>query len=177
MSLPERIPLQKRKVVKKSIGGTIGLLFVGGLLSALFAGFFYAGEADLPPMLLALRPTLLIVLLVFFGLLLCWNPVYQYFYWKRYFYDMDEKNIVIRKGVIAQKEITLPFTRITDVYVDQDVFDVLFRLYDVHMSTPTEQSGLFAHIDGVDKEGSVELRRMILERINKEESSPGKALA
>lgn len=177
MSLRERIPLQKRKVVKKSIGGTIGVLFVAGFLSVFFVAFFYAGEADLPPMLLALRPTLLIALFAFFGFLLCWNPVYQYVYWKRYFYDMDEKNIVIRKGAIAQKEITLPFSRITDVYVDQDLFDLMFGLYDVHMSTPTEQSGQFEHIDVVDKGGSVELRRMILERINKEDASSGTVLA
>ena len=51
--------------------------------------------------------------------------------------------------------------------MDQDLFDVLFGLYDVHISTPTEQSGLFAHIDGVDKEGSQELRQFILHRMNR----------
>jgi membrane protein YdbS with pleckstrin-like domain len=85
---------------------------------------------------------------------------------ERYFYDMDASNIVIRKGVFAQKEITLPFSRITDVYVDQDVLDAVFGLYDVHISTPTQQSGAFAHIDGVDKAGSQLLRTMILDGMN-----------
>lgn len=113
---------------------------------------------------------LVIAWFFFVALLLCWNPLYQYLYFKRYFYDMNEKNIIIRKGVLAQKEITLPFSRITDVYVDQDILDVLFKLYDVHISTPTEESGLFAHIDGVSREGSKKLREMILDRINEEGS-------
>ena len=69
------------------------------------------------------------------------------------------------------QEITLPFSRITDVYVDQDMFDVFFGLYDVHISTPTQESGLFAHIDGVNKAGSQELRQMILDRINRSETA------
>jgi hypothetical protein len=43
---------------------------------------------------------------------------------------------------------------------------VVFGLYDVHMSTPTESSGQFAHIDGVDKAGSQQLRALLLERIH-----------
>ena len=81
---------------------------------------------------------------------------------------MDDNNIIIRIGVFAKKEITLPFEKITDVYVDQDLLDVIFGLYDVHISTPTFQSSQYAHIDGVDKEGSQKLRKMILEKINKE---------
>ena len=170
--LRETIPLQKSKIVKKSMGGMIGVLVLAGFLTIFVVGFFFAEPDDMPEILRLLRSAIMVVFPVLIGLLLCSVPVYEYYYWKRYFYDMDEKNIVIRKGVIAQKEITLPFSRVTDVYVDQDLMDVMFGLYDVHISTPTEESGQFAHIDGVDKEGSRELRRMILERMNRQDNKP-----
>ena len=171
-TLRETIPLQKSKIVKKSIGGVLTLLVLVGFLSIFIVVLFNTEPDKLPPIMRLIRSILLVALPVVIGLLLCSVPVYQYYYWKRYFYDVDERNIVIRKGVIAQKEITLPFNRVTDVYVDQDLFDAIFGLYDVHISTPTEESGQFAHIDGVDKEGSRQLRQMILERINREDNKP-----
>jgi len=168
-ALRETIPLQKLKILKKSIGGTVGVLLVCGIISVFICLFLFAEPRDTPKTLLDIRTFLLVIWFSFVALLLISTPVYQYFYFKRYFYDMDGKNIVIRKGVIAQKEITLPFSRITDVYVDQDILDVPFGLYDVHISTPTQESGLFAHIDGVNKHGSVQLRQMLLDNINKED--------
>lgn len=167
--LRETIPLQKAKVVKKSIGGTVGVLVFCGMLTAFFVApfVFPAGDSALDSLQKA-RVPILVAWLAFVLCLLVWIPVYQYLYFKRYFYDIAGKDIVIAKGVLARKEITLPFSRITDVYVDQDILDAAFGLYDVHISTPTEQSGLFAHIDGVDKEGSQQLRRMILDRLHGE---------
>lgn len=100
-------------------------------------------------------------------LLILWSPLYEYWYLRNYFYDMDEKNLIIRKGVITKTEITLPFTKITDVFVDQDLFDVVLCLYDLHISTPTAESGRFAHIDGVDARGAAKLKAMILDRVNR----------
>ena len=156
-ALRETIPLQKRKIFKKSLSVFI-LVPVCASLVLLIPSVF--GLCPKNPIVLILGALLSIA--CFFII-----PLYQYFYFKRYFYDIDENNIVIRKGVITQKEITLPFSRITDVYVDQDFFDVLFGIYDVHISTPTQESGLFAHIDGIDKKGSEQLKKMILDKINK----------
>lgn len=148
----------------------IGILFLCGFLSLFLGAFLFGDIKGMPKILIAIRSVVRYGLPILLLFLFCWNPIYQHIYWKRYYYDMDHKNIIIRKGVVAQKEITLPFSRITDVYVDRDIFDVMFGLYDVHISTPTQESGQFAHIDGVNKEGSQSLRQMILDRINKEES-------
>ena len=169
-SLRETVPLQNVKILKKSIGGFWGMFLLCGFISIFVVPLCFFPVEDIYEVLDVVRKVLGIAWLVFVVLLLCWIPVYQYLYFQRYFYDMDEKNIVIRKGVWAQKEITLPFSRITDVYVDQDILDVPFKIYDVHISTPTEKSGMFAHIDGVNKEGSQQLRQMILDRINQEDS-------
>lgn len=166
-SLREQIPLRISKVIKKCMAGAILILVLMGFSAIFVVPFLLTKSGKLS---MEANPYVFVGWLLFFGFLLCWNPIYQMLYFKRYFYDIDGKNIVIRKGVIAQKEITLPFSRITDVYVDRDLLDVLFGLYDVHISTPTEESGRFAHIDGVDKEGSRQLRQMILDNINTNES-------
>jgi membrane protein YdbS with pleckstrin-like domain len=98
---------------------------------------------------------------------LCGSPIQWILYFRRYFYDSDSLTITIRKGIITQKEVTLPFTQVTDVYVDQDIFDVLFGLYDVHISTATQESGQHAHIDGVCKKDALRLKELILSGINK----------
>jgi hypothetical protein len=50
--------------------------------------------------------------------------------------------------------------------VDQDLFDVFFGLYDVHISTATATSGTRAHIDGIEKASAEEIRKLILSKIH-----------
>lgn len=91
--------------------------------------------------------------------------IYQYLYYKTYFYNLTNDHIIIFKGVIAPKEITIPYEKIQDIYVDQDILDRLFGLYDVHISTPTASSGQAAHIDGVEKTIAEELRALLLQKV------------
>lgn len=93
------------------------------------------------------------------------NYLYQRWYFAVYFYDLTPDFIRIRKGPITPREITIPYERIQDVYVDQDLLDRIFGLYDVHLSTATISSGMEAHIDGVEKQAAEGLRTIILETI------------
>lgn len=164
-SLRKRIPLQRRKVAKKAVGNMLGWVVALGVASIFVYSINLGAEGE-PAFISVGVPILRIAIPTFGILLIAWAPVYEYLYFLRYDYEMDDKNVFIRKGVFAKREIVLPFSRITDVYVDQDLFDAMLGLYDVHISTPTEESGQFAHIDGVDRSGSRTLRDMILERIN-----------
>jgi uncharacterized membrane protein YdbT with pleckstrin-like domain len=170
------IPLRKRKILKKLLSSTAGSILPWAVALLLALAFFRIDATKLPPALATHRQELWTVWLMLATVVLLWGPVYQLLYFIRYFYDIQGNNIVIRKGILAQREITLPFSRITDVYVDQDLLDVLFGLYDVHISTPTQQSGLFAHIDGVNRAGSVRLRQMILDAIGKTEAPDAEPL-
>ncbi len=157
MALRESIPLQKIKIVKKSLGGIFA--------SVVFMGAVYLYSTTVS---IFVEKTSLLMGAFGIGTILCVGTLlFQSIYFKRYFYDINQGNIIIRKGFIAQTEITLPFSKITDVYVDQDILDVMFGLYDVHISTPTITSGLFAHIDGINKKGSEKMKHMILENISK----------
>lgn len=55
--------------------------------------------------------------------------------------------------------------RIQDVYVDQDLLDRIFGLYDVHLSSATVSSGMEAHIDGVEKQAAEDLRNILLQTV------------
>ncbi len=169
--LRRTLPLRRRKIIKKSLWGVLGVLAGWGILSYFLYLWLGQDPAELPERVAANRPALIFYWFLILGVLLLWKTAYQILYFVTYFYDMDDKNVIIRKGVLAKREITLPFSKITDVYVDQDLLDVFFALYDVHISTPTEQSGKFAHIDGVNKRSAMKLRGLILERIHLEDDT------
>ena len=158
------VPLQYRKVIKKCIRSISFVLVFWGIAS--FFLFRFLDKQNSP---YAKSIILAWVFVLILGMV--WSTGSQLLYYMRYFYDIDERTVIIRKGIIAQREITLPFSKITDVYVNQDLLDVVFGLYDVHLSTPTQSSGDFAHLDGLDKRGAHIIRSIVLERIHKEGES------
>lgn len=163
ITLRQTIPLQKRKILKQNLHGVFGAVVVWGLFTALGLALINIGVLKMPA---AAQTGIVIRWIAVLGLLLIWKLGYPILYFATYFYDVEGDNLVIRKGVFATKEVTLPFSRITDVYVDQDMLDVFFGLSDLHISTPTVESGQFAHIDGLSRKGAAALRELILKNIN-----------
>lgn len=162
----ERYPLSPSKPIKKTISAVVGwvILFVillgaGIPLAKLLAS---SGSFQVPGSWYFLT---IVGGLVFLILIFLLNYIYQRLYFNTYFYDFTESFIVIRKGVIMPREISIPYERVQDVYVDQDLWDRIFHLYDVHLSTATWTSGIEAHIDGVEKEAAEGLRSVLLKTI------------
>jgi membrane protein YdbS with pleckstrin-like domain len=173
-TLRQRIPLSHRKIIKKSFGRLLRLSVIAIFFTLVLAVVYRtlaSGGGNIAETLKHYQDTILAIWIMIMLIWVMWEPLYQYLYFGKYFYDMDDKNLIIRKGVLVKREIILPFSKITDVYVDQDIGDVMLAIYDVHISTPTVESGLFAHIDGVSKKGAQELRNLILEKINAESDS------
>ena len=112
-----------------------------------------------------------VMFILCFAVLMSLYLVYVRFYIKSYFYDANDSFITIKKGVFTPKEIHLQFSKIQDVYVDQDLIDRVLGIYDVHISSATFSSGLEAHIDGVDKATADKLRDFILHKITAGENS------
>ncbi len=154
----QEYPLEKRKIVKKSIGSIIIYLILLALMIVLHA--------------LVEIPQLQTIFFIIDGLLILAiliTPIYQYLYYKSYFYDVRPDFLIIRKGVIAPRETILNYKKLQDVYVDQDLFDRLFSLYDVHVSTATIMSGFEAHIDGVNQQNAAAIKDLILDKISKKQ--------
>ncbi len=157
----EQFPLSTKKVLKKTL--TSGLIWVCFLVIFWFT-FFMAilgSENNDSSMLIGV---ISIVAVMFLVILLAY--FYQRWYYAVYFYDLTDNFIIIKKGPITPSEITVPFERIQDVYVDQDLLDRIFGLYDVHISSATFSSGIAAHIDGVEKMSADGLKALILEKVH-----------
>ena len=101
--------------------------------------------------------------------------LYYQAYINRYYYDCGPDFITIKKGVFAPSEIHVQYQKIQDVYVDQDIFDRMFGLYDVHIASATVTSGIEAHIDGVNADVAENLKNILLGKINGGGSIPTNA--
>ena len=156
----EKYPLSPKKVIKKTLTHTLWwFILVGiGAVIAIIAAF---GSSN-PGVALIVIVVAAILDLIVFG----FTYWYQMWYFAVYFYEIDDDYVSIRKGPITPNEITVPFERIQAVYVDQDLLDRIFGLYDVHISSATISSGAAAHIDGVAKESADGLKSLLLQTVS-----------
>lgn len=158
LPLCKKYPLQGQKVVKKTIATVLSILSAVALSILLFSGILLAA--------LGVNQSLGMLFLLT-GI--CSLAIYSYekAYFARYFYDLQNNYLIIRKGVFTYGEATIPIERIQDVFVDQDVLDQMFGLYDLHVSTASGQSFVNAHIDGLDYEGANEIKKILLGKMKR----------
>lgn len=157
----EQFPLSRKKILKKTIVSTLNV----AILLVVFWLILFT-QVGLTAGLTWVTFLMSGVLLGAFGI----NYLYQTGYFAVYFYELTDDFVQIRKGLITPREITIPYERIQDVYVDQDLFDRIFGLYDVHLSSATIFSGMEAHIDGVEKSVAEGLRDVLLRTIQQKTS-------
>lgn len=166
----ELYPLSKKKILKKTLVHTIVWIVTITIISSTVIFFLMKasdGQYVVSTFLLSLFLIIVVVLPTY---------LYQVWYFNVYFYDLTPDFIVIKKGPITPREITIPYERIQDVYVDQDIFDRILGIYDVHLSSATISSGMEAHIDGVERPAAdglrAELLKIVGERISKNRFMP-----
>lgn len=157
-----KYPLSPTKIIKKTMVDAFAWsIFLGSLLVGLGI-LSLTVDASLQALVFAGLIGLVILWLVVIVL----SYLYQVWYFNTYFYDFATDYLVIKKGPITPREITIPYERIQDVYVDQDLLDRLLGLYDVHLSSATVSSGMEAHIDGVEKPAADGLRAALLKTVS-----------
>ncbi len=157
----EKYPLSIKKVLKKTLTGTfvLALLLLIGWIAVV--GYLILVDADAGNFILIAT----IGVFSFLFLIILLTYLYQRWYYAVYFYDLTDDFVVIKKGPITPTEITIPYERIQDVYMDQDLLDRFFGLYDVHLSSATASSGMEAHIDGVERPAADGLKQTLLETV------------
>ena len=157
----EQFPLSPKKIYKKTFTSTLGWAF---LLLCVYAIAFFS-LITVGDQAARYLPVITIAVVGFLSIVVFLTFLYQKWYFEVYFYDLAHDYIVIRKNPITPKEITIPYERVQDVYMDQDLFDRFFGLYDVHLSSATVSSGMAAKIDGVEKEAADGLRALLLQKV------------
>jgi membrane protein YdbS with pleckstrin-like domain len=176
-STREKYPLSERKIIKKTMSSVIRIVFGVVSLSVVFIPFsigIFSSSTVLIGGIVDWLSRWAMVCHLFFGVFVVLMYLYQWWYFATYYYESEEDYLVIRKGPITPNEITIPWERIQDVYVDQDLLDRIFGLYDVHLSTATLASGVQAHIDGVGLVAANGLRELLLNKV-KSRISRGKS--
>lgn len=158
----KQFPLSYKKIIRKTITGTLWWAFII-LIAGIFTGIAIDRMAGKSSFYLATIVPMSIVLILMVSILMY---LYQRWYFAVYYYDIQPDHLVIKKGPITPHEITIPYERFQEVYVDQDIWDRIFGLYDVHVSSATIFSGMQAHIDGVVKEVADGLKAALLAKVN-----------
>lgn len=155
------LPLEPRKVIKKSLGSIIVWL----ILVFMVIGFlrisaedFSVGDPVVAQLFASIRAWTWMIYIVIVLL----SIVYNYLYYKFYYYNFLEDSAEIKKGVIAQATGHVYYKRIQNIYVDQDILDRIMGLYDVHYETAGESSAFYSHVDGLNKTNADKLVQFIL---------------
>ena len=164
MNIQQQYPLEARKKFWKKILGQIIPFFFFSLFLGIVIGFILViiqgGNQNLTtPLIIDSIVGFILIFALFIG-------IYSWYinkYIQTYYYSADGDFITIKKGVFTPSEIHVQYKKIQDVYVDQDLFDRILGLYDVHIASATASSGIEAHIDGVNKQSSEGLKTLFME--------------
>lgn len=163
----QQYPLSSKKFWKKLISVSF-LIFFGSAVLGVVSGMLIS------LLLVVQKPqngtgaflwVSILMVLIFLVLITSLYSAYISAYIRRYYYDFSEQFLTIQKGVFAPTEIHVPYGKIQDVYVDQDVLDRIMGLYDVHIASATVTSGIEAHIDGVNAQVAETLKNFLLNKI------------
>ena len=144
----KNLSLSPRKIVKKFIarsGAVVIFLLIYLIIGVLAQDWNYFASA---------RNIIIISIIVLFLIL---ELLYQYLYYKLYYYNFEDEGAEIRKGVVSRAAGHVRYDRLQNIYVDQDILDRMFGLYDVHYETAGEKSGFYSHVDGLIKENADKL--------------------
>jgi len=83
--------------------------------------------------------TISILVLIIFFILILLSPYLTYIYFRKYIecfkYEFSEKFIRIYSGVFTKSKVTIPFSRIQNISINQGVFDRIYKLYTFKIET------------------------------------------
>ncbi|MEM3364566.1 MAG: PH domain-containing protein [Candidatus Micrarchaeia archaeon] len=162
-----QIPLSKRKLIKKAIEGLSRLMLIIIAISFIASMWGNLNFQDHSRIISSAVIVWVFLTILTTAALLLYNHVYI----RNYYYDIRAEGIVIRKGVLMKKELSLAYEKVQEVYIDQDLLDKLLGIYDVHLKTAAEHSEDFAHIDGLSGSSAQKIKGMIIENIRKTNSA------
>lgn len=146
----QNLPLSNLKIIKKTIVSSLPISIIFFFMGLVF---LISGKGSYA--LVSFSSGILVFVITI---------IYQYFYYKLYFYDFSESKAEIRKGVISRATGFVRYERLQNIYLDQDILDRIFGLYDVHYETAGETSGFYSHVDGLNKENADKLVKFLNEK-------------
>ena len=156
VDLRAKYPLESVKPFKKTLAWApwVALLAIVGIVFFQLQSFALGTVA------------VLVLAVAILGLKL----VYEFLYYQSYSYSSGNQVLRIGKGALGFNEVFLPYSRVQNLFVDNDIFDRMFGLRDVHLSSIGIQSAMEAHIDGVSPENAAGLKELLQNLVKKNSS-------
>jgi|GEM_PF-1959576 len=156
------LPLEPRKVIKKSIGSIIAYLIVILIIIGAFS-FIKSQDTIVGDISnFSIYSKIIGWTWISYIIIIFINIFYQYLYYKFYYYNFQEDSAEIKKGVVSQATGHVNYPRIQNIYLDQDILDRIMGLYDVHYETAGESSAFYSHVDGLNKVNADKLVQFLL---------------
>lgn len=107
------------------------------------------------------------LILLFVSIVACIGKfAYEELYQTRYRYAIEAGHLVICKGLFLKERGSFPLSRITEVYLDRSWLDLIFGIYVLHVSTPTNHSDEFARIVGLTQKNAMGLQEIITSSVD-----------
>ncbi|MDP3093336.1 MAG: PH domain-containing protein [bacterium] len=171
-TLCHQYPLEKRKIIKDLIKpflgmGTITSVIISGLMVVWILGQMGPEEISKfgPNELKSFLALLFILSAALLG-----SYVLDRLNYRSVFYDIKDNMLIIKSGLFSRKEIIVPLTKVQDVYLDQDIGNRIFKLYDIRFSLNLAGSYLQARIDGLNATNAAALKEKAVEEIRRASS-------
>jgi membrane protein YdbS with pleckstrin-like domain len=76
-------------------------------------------------------------------------------------YHVEDGHFMVKKGIILKQRGVFPLPRITDIYLQRDLWDLLLNLANLDVSTPTTYSADFTRIEGLPHPVAVALQKRL----------------
>ncbi|RIL08953.1 MAG: hypothetical protein DCC75_07665 [Proteobacteria bacterium] len=156
-ALHDRFPISKWIIVRKTLPSYLITISIG-----VFACFFFGSEGlnwlnfeELPVGLIILSALLASIF---------WSAahtVYLALYRNRLHYGIRDGNFLVTKGLILQEKGAFPLCKIIDIYVNENLLDLIFNLRNLHVTTLSRESASFTRIDGMRAGDAAALKETI----------------
>lgn len=168
--IQKRFPLHRNAV--KSY--TVAISLIVFLIAQIFVFMLLA------PIIGTLEPSPLtavglgiVVELVFLSGVVLLSYWYSVAFYKNYFYDLTDTDVVINSGVFVRREVTVPYKRIQDIALTQGPVDRRWNLWNLSFTTAGAHIGtggkmVAPQIPGLSQESAISLKKMMLEKVRAE---------
>jgi len=94
------------------------------------------------------------------GMIIChmWAPLY----WKNYSFSIQDERIIIKRGVISKRKVSIPYERIQNVNIVKGVLDRIYKVSNIQIET-AGSSGVEGTFQGILDPEPIE--KFILEKV------------
>ncbi len=162
-------PLSQKIILKKIICKApfliLGSFFISFAIFVTVIFIAYMNEFQLLGGWAMILFPLSLLILPLFSLFIYYLYIRKYL--SLYFYDISNDYMTIQKGVFTSHQVHISFDKVVDIYINQDLIDKLFGIYDIHLMASPFSSLEDAHVDGVSKETAEKIKVRLLDRVYK----------